>query len=122
MNATASRLIDIWHRATHSTLDAIFPPRCAGCGVWHKELFCGVCRAALRRIEPPLCAICGVPFDPLAKSDSECAACRANRYHVAPPFVALRAVYAFEGPVRKAIHRFKYHDKTALAKPLATVL
>jgi ComF family protein len=69
-----------------------------------------------------LCAVCGGPFDPLAKAARECADCRANRYHIAPPFTAVRSVYEFDGPAREAVHRFKYQDKIALATPLAAVL
>lgn len=122
MNATVSRFHHIIHTATQVALDAVFPPRCAGCGIWNKELFCLNCRASLHRIVPPFCAICGEPSDPLAKAARECARCRDNRYHAAPPFVASRSVYRFTGPVREAIHRFKYEDKIALGMPLAAVL
>ena len=122
MNATASRFTNLIHLVTECALDAVFPPRCAGCGIYHEELFCGDCRLVLQRIEPPFCSICGAPFDPLAQAARECARCRDNRYHVAPPFIALRAVYVFDGPPRHAIHRFKYQDKIALAPSLAAVL
>jgi len=122
MNATPPRLAEIANLAAQCALDAVFPPRCAGCGIWHKGLFCPTCAILLQRIETPMCAICGEPFDPLAKAARECARCRANRYHVAPPFDAARSVYQFAGPIREAIHRFKYEDKISLAAPLAGVL
>jgi ComF family protein len=34
----------------------------------------------------------------------------------------LRSVFAFEGALRDAVHRFKYQDKLALAAPLAGLL
>jgi ComF family protein len=104
------------------TLDAIFPPRCAGCRTWSRPLFCPACRATLTPLAPPFCAVCGKPFDPLAHSAAECADCRANRYHPAPPFQAMRSVYAFENAMRHAVHRFKYNGKIALAAPLAGLL
>jgi ComF family protein len=103
-------------------LDAVFPPRCAGCRVWSEDVFCRSCRASLRLIEAPFCRRCGIPFDVQLHTDLECAACRANRYHAAPPFEALRSVFAFEGALRNAVHRFKYEDKTALAAPLSALL
>jgi len=103
-------------------LDTIFPPRCAGCGTWSKNVFCPACKAALKAITKPFCAICGKPFDPLAHSAEVCTDCRAERRHPAPPFRALRSLYFFDGPIRKAIYRFKYHGKTAHAVPLATLL
>ncbi|MDQ3813989.1 MAG: double zinc ribbon domain-containing protein, partial [Armatimonadota bacterium] len=122
MNPTLERLTNVLSLSYSSALDAIFPPRCAGCQTWSKEIFCPACRASLQPIVPPLCAVCGKPFDPLAHSATECAECRDNRYHGAPPFDALRSVYRFEGAVRQAVHRFKYHDKIALAAPLADLL
>lgn len=103
-------------------LDIIFPPRCAGCQLWSKEIFCPDCRADLTLICAPFCTICGLPFDPLAYSADECADCRANRYHKAPPYRVLRSAYTFEGTMRHAVHSFKYKDKVALASPLATLL
>jgi competence protein ComFC len=106
----------------HLALDAIFPSRCAGCGTWSETVFCPACRALLHPIVAPMCDCCGYPFDPLAHSAALCAECRPNRYHAAPPFEALRSVYTFEGPLRHAMHRFKYADKRALAEPLAALL
>ncbi|HEX8236272.1 MAG TPA: ComF family protein [Abditibacteriaceae bacterium] len=103
-------------------LDAVFPPRCAACRTWSEELFCAACQASLHPIEAPLCERCGIPFDPQLHTAAECAACRTNRYHAAPPYETLRSVFAFEGALRHAVHRFKYQDKTALAAPLAGLL
>lgn len=65
-----------------------------------------------------MCDLCGEPFDPLAFSAAICAACRA----ASPPFRAARAGLEFAGPIREAIHRFKYHQKSALAPRLAPFL
>src|SRR4028119_1720455 len=99
----------------HLALDAVFPLRCAGCGTWSETVFCAACRASLQPIETPMCVCCGYPFDPRAHSAALCAECRPNRYHATPPFEALRSAYIFEGPLRHAVHRFKYADKRALA-------
>jgi ComF family protein len=114
----AQSLTTIYHLA----LDAVFPPRCAGCGLWSEPVFCPACRASLRPIVAPLCVCCGYPFDPLARSAAVCAECHHNRYHLSPSFEALRSVYTFEGPLRQAVHRFKYQDKRALAAPLGALL
>ena len=63
-----------------------------------------------------------MPFDSLAQAADICADCRDNRYHGAPSIPVLRSVYEFEGPLREAVHRFKYAGKTALARPLAQML
>jgi len=76
----------------------------------------------LHPIKAPFCGVCGTPFDPLALSLGECAGCRDNRYHGAPPYLALRSAYYFEGPLRHAVHRFKYREKAALAAPLGLLM
>lgn len=108
----------------HPILDAIFPPRCAGCRTWSEEIFCPCCQKNLQMVAAPLCACCGKPFDALAKVSpgSHCADCRDNRYHPAPQLDVRRAPYEYSGPIREAIHSLKYRGKTALAAPLAELL
>jgi ComF family protein len=105
-------------------LDAAFPPRCAGCHAWNEAIFCPDCQTQLRFIRAPLCAQCGQEFDALAQiaPDSICADCRENRYHSAPKIDARRAPLEYSGPIRQAIHAFKYRGQTALAAPLAALL
>jgi ComF family protein len=92
--------------------------------LWCGDLFCEDCTRSLVPIKAPVCALCGEPFDPSAKvlPTSLCADCRANRYHGAPPLRAMRAPLRYTGPMREAIHSFKYHGKTARAPQLAKVL
>lgn len=104
-----------WHGAF---LDALFPPRCAGCSGWSREVFCSECAPRLKRVAAPFCAICSEPFDPLALAAAHCARCRAKP----PAFLAARAVFEFHGPLREAIHRLKYRQKSALAPRLAPFL
>ncbi len=112
-----------WLRGAESlVLDAIFPPRCAGCRAFHPTLFCEPCQKTLQPVKSPFCLRCGAPFDPLAHAAAECADCRANRYHGAPPFDALRATFTFEGALRPAVHTLKYRGKIALAEPLSALL
>ena len=108
----------LWHAAYGALLDALFPPRCAGCARWSRAVFCPDCTSQLVRIRSPLCDCCGAPFDPLAFPAPICARCRAK----APDFRAARAVFAFEGPLRESIHRLKYQHKSALAPRLAPFL
>lgn len=99
-------------------LDALFPPRCAGCGTWSHAVFCPECAVQLQPIAAPLCQCCGDPFDPLALAAPICARCRARPPH----FEAARAAFDFDGPLRIAIHRLKYGQKSALAPRLAPFL
>jgi ComF family protein len=101
-----------------SLLDALFPPHCAGCDEWRREVFCPFCLPKLRPIGAPLCDRCGAPFDPLAYAAPICAECRAKPPH----FLAARSAYHFDGPIRESIHRLKYREKKALAPRLAPLL
>ena len=105
-----------------AVLDGIFPPRCAGCNCWNKEVFCANCRKQLRHLALPLCKVCGKPFDPLVKDANLCAECRPGRYHVPMAFTALRSCFVYEGPVREAIHRYKYQNHAVLAAALGNEL
>ncbi len=107
-----------WHALRGAFLDALFPPHCAGCAAWSRAVFCETCLPLLRPIRAPFCDGCGEPFDPLAHAAPICARCRAK----APTFRAARAAFAFDGPLREAIHRLKYRQKSALAPRLAPLL
>ncbi|MEX0755790.1 MAG: ComF family protein [Actinomycetota bacterium] len=95
-----------------AVLDALFPPRCAGCGrgSWP---FCDSCRARLRPIAPPWCARCGRPTErPL----QACALCPP------PPVDRARAPLLFRGPARTAIHKLKFAGWRTVAEALAAAM
>jgi ComF family protein len=96
-----------------SLLDLVFPPRCVGCrraGVW----FCPDCLTQVRPIPLPICRICG---DRVFAADL-CVSCRQ-----APPAIdGIRSVTLHQGPVRKAIHGFKYRRQRDLAPVLGSLL
>ena len=96
-------------------MNALFPPRCGGCGRFSLPVFCERCAPQLRALDEPCCAQCGRAFDPLAFSDAICARCRQHP----PAFAKARAAWTFEGPPRAAIHRFKYNRRFSLAPRLA---
>ena len=92
-------------------LDLLLPPRCGSCralGSW----LCAPCRVKIRRLEEPLCPRCG------AEGESRRCPCLSRLRHLS----RLRAVAAYEGPLERAIHRFKYEGWRALARPLARLL
>jgi predicted amidophosphoribosyltransferase len=91
-----------------SLLDALFPPRCAGCGggAWP---FCDRCHAALDAVEPPWCRRCHRP------TESDVAGCA---WCPPPPVAAARAPFLYRGPVRGAIHRLKFAGWRSVADAL----
>jgi ComF family protein len=106
---------------SQAAIAGVFPPRCAGCDGWDERLFCDDCRLQLRVLQGPLCTVCGKPFDPLAFA-TLCAECRPSRNNKPPEFPALRSCFAFDGPSREAIHRYKYQGQSSLVHLLAQEL
>ena len=101
-------------------LDLLFPPHCAVCqslGAW----LCADCLGEIEAIEPPVCQRCGLPMgDSRFRHDraAVCAPCQASPIQID----GLRA-YAFHGgPLRKAIHQFKYEDLRGVAPLLGNLM
>jgi ComF family protein len=94
-------------------LDLVFPPRCGGCsapGSW----FCAGCHGSLRRLEEPLCRRCG------GEIFSRGAYCGCRRRLRA--LNRLRSAARYEGPLERAVHRFKYEGWRHLARDLGLLL
>jgi ComF family protein len=98
-------------------LELLYPPACLACArvLPARAFFCETCDTALERLPPKRCRTCAEPGDfPRAT----CPRCRASP----PPFSRAWAPFAHEGPLARAIHRFKYEDHPELAAPLAALL
>ncbi len=104
-------------------LDFLLPTSCAYCkssvGDSGIALFCSNCWSDFTVMSGALCPVCGKQFgspESLTHSpDHRCLSCRK-----APPsFDQALSVGNFEGPLREAIHQFKYRPCRALARPLA---
>jgi ComF family protein len=79
-------------------------------GTW----LCERCRSKIRRLEEPLCRRCGVEL-PSARRDC---GCRARLKSL----TRLRSAVAYEGPIERAVHRFKYEGWRRLSSPLAQLV
>jgi len=95
-------------------LTLFFPVRCVNC---HQAgvLFCRECQRKVELVLPPLCPLCGSPssFD-----NQLCFQCQ----QAAPAIDGIRSVAVFEGPLRQAVHAFKYRGLRSLAAPLASLM
>jgi ComF family protein len=99
-------------------LDLLYPPSCIACAKvlpGPGAFFCEPCDTALERLPPACCRTCA---EPGAFPGGACPRCRA----APPPFSRGWAPFAHEGPVARAIHRFKYEDHPELAAPLGELL
>lgn len=102
-----------WVRLREGFLDLLFPPRCIGCGRLGERL-CAACLASVERIRPPVCPRCGRP----TRVAKLCSVCRM--YPLAVD--GIRSVAYFEGPLREAVHAFKYQGARTLVQPLAGLM
>jgi competence protein ComFC len=95
-----------------SLLDALFPRRCAGCGSgpWP---FCRRCHADIVVLGEPRCERCAAPS---LRPVSGCRDCPPSSVAIA------RAPFAFDGPVRRAVHRLKFGGWRAVAEALAEAM
>ncbi len=103
----------ILSRLLSSTIDALFPPRCAGCGAGG-SFFCQRCVASLVPIAPPWCPKCGEP----SSSDALCTRCRQHPLEID----AIRSCYRYEGRLREAVLALKYQNLRAAAPDLAQLM
>jgi ComF family protein len=94
-------------------LDLLFPAFCVGCGK-EGDFLCESCRSSLPKINPPLCPCCGQP----EKNGRLCAGCLARK----PAIDGVRSPFRFDGVVRQAIYKLKYHNLRALSATLAALL
>ncbi len=97
-------------------LDLVFPPRCAGClgfGHW----FCDACAQEVLPASARLaCLFCGQELPKTAQSAGfPCPACGES-------WGWMGAAALHEGPIRPAIHAFKYEGRVELAPSLARYL
>jgi ComF family protein len=97
-------------------LDLIFPPACVSCAelLETRGPYCSLCELALEPVPRPGCPQCAEP-DPRGR---RCRRCRLRP----PPFTSARAAFVHEGPLARAIHRFKYEGRSELAVPLGRAL
>ena len=102
-------------------LDLVYPRNCVGCGSSLAEEsghLCLDCVSATHLISLPYCSICGEPVSGRVDHAYTCHQCSA-----APPHYAwARAAVRYEGPVRDALHDFKYRQAVWLQQDLVQLL
>jgi len=101
-------------RLTDMFLDVVFPPRCVGCGRGGAYL-CPACRRSIPLPTFPVCVRCGRALS----GDGMCEHCSQGPGNNCD---GIRAVSRFEGPLREAIHAFKYEGLSALRGVLGELL
>ncbi len=90
------------------------PSQCLCCQSYLEEgekRICLDCLSKIRWIFPPFCTVCGAPFASTEVDCHPCSACMTKRKY----FTMARALGHYEGPIQKAIHRWKYEGKIDLS-------
>lgn len=100
-----------------SLLDAVLPPRCPATGalVGVQGTLSPDYWAQLHFLHKPFCACCGNPFPVAADDGMLCGRCMTDR----PPYRTARAALAYDDASSALLLKFKYADKTLLAKSFA---
>lgn len=101
-------------RAVNKTVDFVLPPVCVSCRQIG-AVFCQDCRQSLVWLSGPICARCGRS---LPRAGAHCAGCHLEQ----TPLQEVRAVCAFEGAARDAVHALKYNGMFSVAVPLAELM
>ena len=98
-------------------LELLYPPACIACAkvLAVRTAFCETCDLAVERLPTARCRTCAEPGTFPRHTCTRC-------HDAPPPFTRAWAAFAHEGPVARAIHRFKYEDHPELAPALAELL
>lgn len=100
-----------------AALNLLYPPRCAAClaRLPAPGDFCPPCTAQLQPIDGPHCRTCSEPFSGRLTAPFACPNCRGQSF----AFDCALSAWQSSGPLREAIHRFKYGRHLHLRLPLA---
>lgn len=99
-------------QAMQHLLDLLYPPHCTGCQR-SGHVLCPSCLAHI----PPLTSICQRCSASLS-AGGICSSCQSAPLRLS----GLRAVSAYQEPLRSYIHALKYDGNTRLAQPLGMLL
>jgi ComF family protein len=96
-------------RPLEALLGFFYPAVCQLCGSFRagaaQGYVCHECRRRVRAVERPFCERCGHPFAGAISTEFECAWCCEEPLQ----FDVARSIVIFDGPVREALHRYKYN-------------
>jgi ComF family protein len=107
-------LINSALRVFDPLLELVYPTYCAGCGR-HGDVFCPACAQSLVRIDSGLsCPVCGRPVG----TASVCGECMTRR----KPFEQGHFGFSYEGPLREAMHAFKFRGRKDVGRMLVRML
>ena len=112
-------------------LNIVLPPLCHICRIVtttatdNNDKICTSCTDDMEPMAGPLCRVCGAAFHSISDNNTYekaegrlCGECILTP----PSFERALSALAYRGPLRTAIHRFKYNGETRLAKVLGALM
>lgn len=99
-------------------LDVVYPPHCLVCERARRPCLCAECAGRFVPVPAPSCCVCGRPEE----HDGRCRHCATWAPGGKWGFSTARAAGVYEGPLRRALHRFKYERKAELGEALGAYL
>jgi ComF family protein len=109
----SSLALERYQSLMQRALDLLFPPQCAACKRCGSVL-CPSCLAAIQPLPGPRCQRCHTQIS----SPGICRQCTYRPLSLS----GLRAVSAYQEPLRACIHALKYDGNRRLAEPLGALL
>lgn len=105
-----------WRAAFDAVADVLLPPQCVVCDevLPVAGAFCERCAAEVLELPQVHCTRCS---EPGAFDGGLCARCRTGT-----PWEKAWAPFEHEGALARAVHRFKYEDRSDLSRPLGLLL
>lgn len=100
-------------RVLQRFVDILYPPHCAGCQ-GNGYILCPSCLSQIHPLSSSYCQRCSSPL----AAPGTCPTCQYSPLKVS----GLRAVSAYQEPLRSCIHALKYNGNTRLAEPLGALL
>jgi len=102
---------------TATVLNLIYPKNCISCktGIFDEQnrfFLCDDCFEEIAKNLSPFCLKCGVHLDERETEFGICRQCKKRKFY----FDRAYSVCIFEGTIKELIHKFKYSNKTVLAK------
>lgn len=103
-------------------LDLLLPAACPLCGGSPEqgatEVLCAACLDGIHPPDSACCPRCALPYPLPFGHDHLCEDCLRHE----PPFLWTRCLGWYEGTLRQAVQRFKYHGAVHLDRPLGRLL
>ncbi|HOX53945.1 MAG: ComF family protein [Candidatus Omnitrophica bacterium] len=106
-----------------AVLDLVYPNNCINCKTAiidqdYEFSLCPGCWQSLEKNLPPFCSKCGMHLEEITAGIDLCKDCQKQNLH----FDKAYSVFIFEGIIKELIHKFKYSNKTMLAKVFAQMI